>query len=226
MKAQHRCVRCGSQDVRTLAGLVTCAACSEKDKIYYHNRRLKEPEKIKAKNVDRQAWRKMLHEAHLCVDCKQMDAYTLNGRYKCAVCAEKEAQRKRKWRAENSNRSREISTKYRQLWSESGRCSRCGHKLPFGYTYKMCERCRKQTSRNNEERRWAENPDRIKRGTPGICWLCVKRPVMEGKKICRECYDRILPISLQNIKKAQENNKEHFWRRLNKSIGQRDGGKD
>lgn len=39
-KEQHRCLCCGKQDERTLAGKTNCAFCSKKAKLLYRENRL------------------------------------------------------------------------------------------------------------------------------------------------------------------------------------------
>ena len=220
-KDNKLCVECGKQDNRTLQGLTRCTECSERAKEYYKRCKEKNPDSFKNKNADKQKWRELLRKNHLCLDCKKMDAYTLNGRPKCAECAEKDALRHKKWRTENREKSKAISAEYHQRYINEKRCSRCGSKLPSDYFHKMCYRCRVECREYKDEQRWIKNPDRIKRGTPGICYICVKRPVMEGKKICQQCYDQRLPIALENIKKAQANNGKHIWRMYDKGIKNR-----
>lgn len=214
MKEQLRCVACGRQDERTIKGLVKCAVCAEKDKEWYRRSKKQSPEKYAQKNVEKQDWRKQLRENHLCVDCSQQDAFTLGGRPKCEACTKKDAKRKELWRADNRELAKTRVATIRRKWVEGHKCSACGHPLPFDYSFKTCQRCREHGKERKDERAWKDNPDRIKRGTPGICYICVKRPVMDGKKMCKVCYEQRLPISLANVKKAQEKNANHIWRKL------------
>lgn len=51
-KEQHRCVLCGEQDERTLAGRTRCYKCSEKQKIYDKSKRKSERKsEAKMKNL-------------------------------------------------------------------------------------------------------------------------------------------------------------------------------
>lgn len=40
-KEQHRCIQCGEQDERTLAGKVRCEFCSKKQKLWYRENKLR-----------------------------------------------------------------------------------------------------------------------------------------------------------------------------------------
>lgn len=218
MKEQHRCNVCGRQDERTLKGMVKCAICAERDKASYRRRKELHPEVFQKKNAEQQLWRKQLRENHLCVDCSKQDAFTLGGRPKCAACAEKDAKRHKIWRIDNPEKYKESLAAIRSRYISQHRCTVCGRALPFDYMYRTCQWCREHKRQQKDERTWRQNPDRIKRGTPGMCYFCVKRPVMEGKKICRKCYEERLPIMLANVKKAQEKNANHIWRKFDNAI--------
>lgn len=41
MKEMHRCIHCGTQDERTLAGLCYCKFCSKKQKLWYRENKLR-----------------------------------------------------------------------------------------------------------------------------------------------------------------------------------------
>lgn len=82
LKAEHRCVSCGKQDERTIAGKTLCGVCAKrhsanimrnKERHYEHTKR--RFERMKAE--------------HRCVVCGNQDARTLIGKQKCAECAEK-----------------------------------------------------------------------------------------------------------------------------------------
>jgi hypothetical protein len=218
MKEQHRCTRCGNQDARTLDGKILCAACAEREKEAYRRRRAENPESFQAQNADKREYMHLLRDLHVCKSCKRQDAFTLNGRAYCAECAAKNAERKRKWRGENPEESRARSRQSREKYAMENRCTVCGKPLPYMCGFKTCASCREHSRQLRAEKRWRENPDRFIRGTPGICYRCVKRPVMEGKKVCKQCYESGLPVAMANLEKANVSNMEHPWRRLNRAI--------
>ena len=82
MKAEHRCVRCGKQDERTIEGKTLCGVCAKKNSEYI----MRNKERYYAHTKRR--FERMLSE-HRCVDCGRQDARTLIGKQKCAVCAAK-----------------------------------------------------------------------------------------------------------------------------------------
>ena len=213
MKREQRCFLCGAQDERTLIGLTRCGICTEKDKQRFVKWGETHPEEYAKRLADQKEWRKQLKEHHLCVDCRKQDAFTLGGRPKCAECAAKDSARVLKKRRLDPKPNRDSAKARRQLWRDEHKCSRCGHPLPNDYSYRTCWLCREKCRIAREARRWRQNPDRNKRGMPGVCWQCVKRPVMEGKKLCEECYNAKLPLILKAAEIAHANNRSHIWRR-------------
>lgn len=72
------------------------------------------------------------------------------------------------------------------------------------------ERCRErrgyQPAGEKKEKPWINRP----RGGNGICWQCNKEPVMDGKRLCSECYRWKVEIASRNLLKSQ--GKNHPWR--------------
>lgn len=101
-KRNHRCVRCGNKDERTLSGKTVCQSCMDREKIYRVNKatgivtekaRISEAERIEHRNkVQREYMRKKREwrkQHHVCTECGATDALTLAGHARCTDCFEK-----------------------------------------------------------------------------------------------------------------------------------------
>lgn len=103
-------------------------------------------------------YRKRLKAAHLCRECKKVDAYTLGGRTMCAECAERHAARERARRAAHIEDERAHKNEYRhqqrQQRREAGLCSQCGRRMYDWHA--MCGRCRMIKARRSAEWRAAQ----------------------------------------------------------------------
>ena len=97
--------------------------------------------------------RDALRMCHRCTVCGQQDAFTLNGRGRCAECVEKDTVYQRERRG------------YRPLWERE--------------------------TRPKPEVNWP-------RGSNKICYICNKRPNLEGKRLCHDCYE----MSVSFLQKA------------------------
>ena len=143
----------------------------------------------------------LLKASHLCRDCKAQDGHTLNGFVLCWDCQQKANARQNERRKDESYREQR-RTEGKKLYSErqaNGKCPCCGKKL-HSTAYKTCSRCRalkrQQKERAEVVRRVVENVN-WPRGANGYCWRCNRRKVMDGKKLCSECYQKQL-VMLQH----------------------------
>ena len=143
---------------------------------------------------------------HLCHSCYTKDAYTLNGRALCGDCAEKQNEYKRV-HTDKEHRT-ELRRILRQKHIENHECAECGEKLPENYYYKICQKCREKKRRDYLR----QHPDAFTRGKLGLCWLCNKKPVLEGKNTCKECYEKLSKACIEHNKSI--NNKNHIWRKM------------
>ena len=66
-KEQYRCVSCGTQDERTLAGYPYCNKCVERQRQY----------------------RKKMKAQHRCTQCGEQDERTLARKTRCEFCSKK-----------------------------------------------------------------------------------------------------------------------------------------
>lgn len=127
-----------------------------------------------------------------CVRCRKMDAYTMAGRSMCAVCAEKDRERKaEKYRndAEFRARKRERDRNSYFAARAAGVCANCRRRPPKeGSPY--CWECfAKRAAWNREHKEWRDG-ENYPRGANGFCHLCNKKPSMDGKRLCEECYGK------------------------------------
>lgn len=142
-------------------------------------------DKTKQYLKERREW---LHAHHLCVDCKQMDARTMMGRFRCFECSEKA-------------RIRETGQLHtREIRVELGLCSNCGAPVKDGF--KVCESCHAhmvEMSRKSHEGHGparktdhAANPQapRSQWIENGYCYLCGEKQAA-GLKVCGACRDRL-----------------------------------
>lgn len=178
------------------------------------------------RNAYYKSWKRQLHEAGLCVDCKREDAYTMAGHWHCYECSRKAAAR-----ITNMRKQADYNTKRRlhdraleNERREKGLCFRCGKPLT-DTRYKTCELCRAKIA---EYKRLRYGKVNYPRGANDICWRCNKRPKMEGHKVCEVCYKSLV----ENMELAREacDRANHYWktdekvRRLKRESEMRGGG--
>lgn len=131
-------------------------------------------------------FRKLRKRAGVCVQCGRDDAYTMGKRSLCERCAEMYRGYFSKYMLDNEKREKR-SSMMRDTWDGrklDGLCPRCGTR-PSGNGYVLCSICR--AKQRNYMRRYRNNPPR---GEYGVCWTCNKNEVLQGKKLCQECYEK------------------------------------
>jgi len=208
MRDEKRCTRCGKQDENTLAGRYRCRECTVKARQYEHRTDAQK----QAQNANTRAWRGDLKRHHLCVWCKQEDAYTMTGRALCAECAQKQAARLRKWRADNIETAHKQDAEKRAVRVEEGYCIKCG-KRKAAPGHKQCKACTAKAIARERNRR-IENGVNYPRGGNGFCFLCNKVPAIEGKHLCKDCYDRAIDRASKAREAAQAKKAAHVWNRM------------
>lgn len=97
------CRTCGKPAV---SGKVRCQKCLEKNRLSVKKRRDKKKRQ------------------HLCTYCGQREVS--RGILLCALCADKEARRKREWRKYNKKKVSELNRRRRLRYKSEGRCPKCG----------------------------------------------------------------------------------------------------
>ena len=145
-----------------------------------------------------------LYKSHnICPNCKKQDAYTLGGRALCYECDEKDrqyqAERRKKPDFKEKRKIREQRWKERML--ATGRCTRCG-KINTDKRYKICGICRSKNKLAWKEK-VALTDQNYPRGENGFCWDCNKEKALDGKRLCKKCYERQLPIALNGLEYAK-----------------------
>lgn len=160
-------------------------------------------------------YREMLKRNHLCTRCHKQDAYTLGGRSMCAECTERQRERSAKT---YSRHKEEVNKRRREKYSQAKSkdlCPRCGReKVVFGDKV-LCPRCR-QKDALRKRKQIALKGINLPRGDNGICWQCNKSEVMEGHRLCRECYEKAVVMLAQRKRVPQSS---HIWRKLNNNLG-------
>ena len=149
------------------------------------------------------------HRRKRCVRCGEIDAFTLAGRQSCAVCCEKQAE----YYEQNRERIK-AQRKERAAWYKAnGICPRCGK--PNDSNFESCAECRDKKKFYQRIRRQKMNvPSEVNwpRGDNGICYICNKRPKVEGKRVCEICCGKLM-ASLEKAN-ALHDNSGHIWRKL------------
>lgn len=147
-------------------------------------------------------------ERNRCVRCHKQDAYTLNGRSRCAECAEKDSERhRRNYTTENNNKK---CQKFRKKCKENGLCTTCGRPAVQGKV--RCTECLLKCRKATAAYRASKGEVNLPRGDNGICWKCNKKPVVDGKKMCPDCLEKARRTIDNNRVKRWGGN--HIWKRL------------
>ena len=103
---------------------------------------------------------------------------------------------------QNINESKKEQSSEDKKLIEENHCSRCGKKLSDGWKRKLCIECLTYSRRKAQERRREKGKKPWDmRCQDGVCFVCGAKS-MDGKKMCKSCYDKRVPISIENLKKA------------------------
>lgn len=93
---------------------------------------------------------------------------------------------------------------------QNGICTRCGKKeAQHGL---LCNRCY-STCRVRAVSK-VSDIDRSERPSYGICYICGKAPVINGKKVCERCYE----TRMKTMPKMWERRNNEYFKRLNSSV--------
>lgn len=157
---------------------------------------------------------------HLCVQCHEMDAFTIGGRAYCADCTEKNKTYRQRWYEKHKADDNERRRKQRDQWRALGLCTHCGKPLPEGHRYRTCDRCRlnARLSKRKETEARTGWPTGMRWERPD-CPRC-GRPSKEGHNAAGVPYrlcDRCWETSMRGLQASMEAGKgEHWWNRDNK----------
>lgn len=123
--AEHRCVTCGEQDERTLAGRTRCAACYAKA-YKWPQTATEESRKSAAlkKREQRAAWRAEMR----CTSCGAQDYLTFRGKPLCAACQRRRNRQQKEYR--ESGGMAEAGKRRRDARRAAGLCTKCGKNRP------------------------------------------------------------------------------------------------
>lgn len=150
----------------------------------------------------------------ICVQCNKEKAK--EGQSRCQKCLDRAAELRRKKRSEMSEEQREIEKqkkrenmkKLREEKKKNRICIWC--KKPVSkYSDNFCIGCRVAASRRNR----AKGIVRSERVSFGICYICGKEPIIEGKSVCSRCYEK----KLKEVQKIILPGGSH-WRNQNKAL--------
>ena len=184
MRADGLCTICGKENPTPEKS--RCPECMERFK---QNRKSNRQYRIKIGMCSVCGKNEAEPNKKMCYEClgKESDKYAEKG--KSETAKEKDRERKRILSAERT---------------ENGLCSRCGKPKSGSHT-KLCGRCKGylRIYRNNHRGDIA----RSERPDYGICYICGNHQIMNGKRVCKECYEarlRTIPSMLENI------NNEYF----------------
>lgn len=137
------------------------------------------------------------HSLHRCSECGTKDAYTMNGRWLCADCAEKYREYNRKYYERNAETVANRSKALRNYRREHHLCTRCGKPLADDYPYNTCEVCRANDNRKRCKRRREKGIiPRSQWRELGLCMRCGAPNRMKGLlawehkeiELCEKCY--------------------------------------
>lgn len=107
-------------------------------------------------------YRRWLHSKGLCCDCKQRDAFTMNGRWRCAECGEKynQWQSERRKAGAQAKENASARAQYAER-KETGLCVQCGKPAVSGKV--RCPRCLKRDCKAKKKVSGGNIPKRTSR---------------------------------------------------------------
>lgn len=116
----------------------------------------------------------------ICTHCRKNKAQT--GKTLCLDCLVQNRTYKKKYDRDKQRMTDKNKRKWRK---EQGLCVNCG-RLPQ-YHGLLCSHCYGTVLRRKEREK--NNLTRSELPKYGICYCCCKNPVIEGKKVCKSCYE-------------------------------------
>lgn len=136
-----------------------------------------------------------------CVQCGKQDAYTLNGHPYCADCSEyrREYYKKRSKKPEVMAHAKEYQNARRKEFKDKGLCPICGRKSTPPYV--CCKKCRAKYRAKAREAKKAYVFDDT------VCKRCHNHPRLEGKKLCAECYEKMMLVQKAGAAARRERRK-------------------
>lgn len=146
-----------------------------------------------------------------CVRCRKQDAYTMIGKTLCADCMNKMVEANRKYREKHKDEIQKQNHEKTLKLKQEGKCIVC-HRREAEKGYTMCNHCRNQAKAR--KKKWTLNNGKLSIDQAlycGLCARCRKKPHIEGKKLCPDCYqDALKGLEKANVDRT-ERNKTHIW---------------
>lgn len=192
MRAEGLCTKCGKPN--PTPDKCVCPECAE---------RRREQKKIRYQYMKR---------IGKCVRCGKN--YAEPGKTICLECS---------WKASDDyfSKYRERKLEYCKTYDakrtldmkSNGICTNC-RKRPAD-TKSLCVRCKAMFRKSNDAHRM--DIYRSERVSYGICYICGKKPVMQGKGVCSSCYD-VRVEAMKKCNDTRENGFNNYWKQENKII--------
>lgn len=140
----------------------------------------------------------------MCTACGATDAFTMAGRWLCSDCTDKRNAYMTVYREENREKMREYGRSLAVARKNGGRCVKCGRDMG-GDPHASCARCRAIDAERQRRKRASRRND------VGVCYMCAAEPVIDGKRVCADCYEKAC-ASAANARRHVDLN-GHPWQR-------------
>lgn len=145
--------------------------------------------------------REYLKRVNRCISCQKQDSYTIGGRSYCFDCVTKRREINARYRESHREQIKLKEAELRNNRKRLGLCVRCGLEIKKGDDSVYCDRCK--GIKRKEKKRYSNKGVNYPRGANGFCWRCNKKPAIDGKKLCEDCYSK----QLMYLEKAMEVNR-------------------
>lgn len=151
-------------------------------------------ERVRQYNVETRAF---CREHGICQVCRKEPVEP--GKHSCSACLQRNQEYKAAKLAKETAEERETRLKYMHNYHQNryyqrksqGICVRCGRPVHDGKT--TCTECRLIDRRQKAIRRGSRITD-----YDGMCSRCHKKPRLEGKRVCEDCYPVLVDIIRKN----------------------------
>ena len=151
-----------------------------------------------------------LHAMQRCARCGGKDAFTLNGRWLCADCNEKNNKEQNERRAKDGGKSAAYAKAKRDKHRELGLCIQCSRPAVHGRSF--CAVCAAR-----DRKRKSRHPDGyLPLNEQGKCRWC-KTEITSGW-YCDACKQRMSEIRKNLWASGKMSNASHIWRAENDAI--------
>ena len=142
-----------------------------------------------------------------CTECHRVDAFTMNGRSLCGVCADKARLKKANEYAFDKQKILSRNRDAYQRRKANGLCVKCGKPIEEGNYRVRCLKCTAKLSYSEK----IKASEKAARGDNGICYMCNRNPVLPDKRCCAECYPKLQINMLKAQSESTNKRKENIW---------------